>query len=74
MMDAATPVCQSIQVEDQTIEKQCKCISCEQNSSDDSDDTDSRKCFLSFFATYSPADKQEDQSCLRCQMATTTTE
>ena len=28
----------------------------------------------SLFATYSPADKREDQSCLRCQMTTTNIE
>ena len=46
MMDAATSVCGYIQLEDQAIEKHCKCILCEQNSNDDSDDTDSRECFF----------------------------
>ena len=45
MMEASTPVCDYIQFEDQTFEKHSKCILCEQNSSDDSDDSDRRECF-----------------------------
>ena len=45
MMAASTPVCDYIQVEDQTYEKHCTCIPCEQNSIDDSDNSDRRKLF-----------------------------